>query len=189
MTSEHAVLLPKTWRSEIWCSLLFVIITLGSLWLSRLYPDSFMFEGSMISVAGTSLYLRLPLLWLAPAGAAFILLFRMYNVRFIVDERGIEGRSGILGTEQIITRVRYEDVRSVETRQSILDRVLGIGHVEIGTAATGDVEITFSGVANPLEIQELIQQERDRRQAISRKRKLSSEGGVNSPEGQISVSE
>jgi uncharacterized membrane protein YdbT with pleckstrin-like domain len=113
----------------------------------------------------------------------------MYNVRFIVDERGIEARVGILSTHQTITRIRYEDVRSVETRQSILDRLLNIGSIDVGTASTGYVEVTLLGVANPLEIQEMIQQERDRRQALVRKRKMTSETGVLSEEGQISIGE
>ena len=58
--------------------------------------------------------------------------------------------------------MRFDDIRSAETDQTILERLLNVGDVEVGTAATSEIEIVFAGVAAPQEVQDMIQRERDR---------------------------
>lgn len=87
-------------------------------------------------------------------------IFRIYNVRYQVDENGIETRDGVLSFQQTITRVRYEDIRSMEKRQSVLDRLLNIGNIEVGTAGTSTLEIRIEGVASPDTVISFIEEER-----------------------------
>lgn len=47
------------------------------------------------------------------------------------------------------TQVRVADIRGMSVQQSIMERILGVGHVTIGTAATGDAEIVMRGVRDP----------------------------------------
>lgn len=47
------------------------------------------------------------------------------------------------------TQVRVADIRGMSIRQSIVGRLLGVGDVIIGTAATGDAEIVMRGVRDP----------------------------------------
>ena len=90
---------------------------------------------------------------------------RIYDVLYTVDAKGIQARVGILSLHQRVIRVRYEDIRTVETEQTLLERFLDVGDVEIATAATGSVEIVLNGVAAPHEIRKMVQAERDRRTA------------------------
>lgn len=169
--SEKTVVVSKTWRSEIRTVLLFVILSVASIYLSREFP-AFTINGTLLNFGDYSLVLSLPLFWFLPAFAGLKAIYRIYNVRYAIDARGVEARVGILSTHQRITRVRFEDIRSVETEQSLMDRFFDIGMVEIGTAATGEIEICFEGIAAPTAVQEMIQAERDRRQKLSKSRNL-----------------
>ncbi len=162
------VLIQKTWRSEYACFILMLFFSVISIYLSATFPGS-VIAGKLFSIGKSTVFLKLPLFWFIPAFLAGVLFFRMFNYKYSVDSRGVEAITGILSTTQRITRVRYEDIRSVETQQTLMDRFLGIGNVEIGTAATGEIEINFRGIAAPEEVQDMIQAERDKRQKLSRK--------------------
>jgi len=164
--AKTGVVIPKTWRSELNRTILFFILLVLSIAFSRWYPGS-VITGELISFRGHQLMLSLPLFWLIPACSLGNVLMRIYNVRYVVDGRGIETRVGILAMNQRISRVRYQDIRSVETEQTVIERALDIGKVFIGTAATGAIEIVFDGIAAPKEVQDMIQRERDRRQKFS----------------------
>ena len=59
-------------------------------------------------------------------------------------------RRGILSrTEQHTT---IDRVQNVETRQSLLERVLRIGTVDFDTAGTDDSQFSFEGVATPKQV-------------------------------------
>jgi len=163
MPIQERVIVPKTWRSELVRLGLFVVLSVLSLYLSSKFPGSII-TGEIFTLWGWTLYLSLPLFWFLPALVLGSAIFRIYDVRFTLDGKGIETRTGILNLSQRVTRIRYEDVRGVEVHQTIIERGLGIGQVEIGTAATGTKEIYFQGVAAPEEVQEMVQLERDIRQ-------------------------
>jgi uncharacterized membrane protein YdbT with pleckstrin-like domain len=160
---KNIIVIPKAWRSEITLLCVFIILTITSIYLSYELPGSII-SGELFSIGGYALELRFPLFWLFPFGTLFLAVFRIYNVRYTVDERGIETRVGVLWTHQNIVRIRYEDILSIETTQSLLDRFLCIGNVWVGTAATGGTEIVMQGIGAPFEVQEMIQGERDIRQ-------------------------
>ncbi|NDC38649.1 MAG: PH domain-containing protein [Proteobacteria bacterium] len=157
------IVMYKVWRSEAPALLMLGVLCAGAIQLSRMFP-SLVVRGRLFEVGGTAVTLALPILWLIPVAWLSMILFRIYNVRYVADSRGIEARSGILSFAQQITRVRYEDVRSIESEQSILERLLDVGTVWIGTAASTGVEVHLAGVAAPKSVQEFIQNERDRRQ-------------------------
>ena len=162
---NSTVVVSKTWRSEWILLVLFVASSLLSPILSHKFSWS-LITGELFSYGDRTVILTLPLFWLVPFVVLSLILFRIYDVRFSVDSKGIESRVGILGFNQRIVRVRYEDVRSVEIDQTLLERFLDIGNLAIGTAATSGIEIYFEGVAAPAEVQQMIQSERDRRQVL-----------------------
>ncbi len=157
------LIIPKVWRSELRGVILFLVFCILSLFLTAEFPGS-VIKGKLFDIGNSAMMLDLPLWWFIPFGALIRLVFRIYNVRYSVDSRGVEARVGILALHQRVTRVRYEDIRSIELEQSILERILDVGSLEISTAATGTVEIIFQGVAAPHEVQDMLQRERDSRQ-------------------------
>lgn len=154
------LVLRKVWRSELFGMILFLGTLIAAPIISSYFPGS-VIRGELLRVAGTVYYLRLPLAWLIPATILMTVLWRIYNVCYQIDAKGIEAREGILSLSQSITRIRYEDIRSIETFQTILGRIINVGTVEMGTAATGEVEIRMRGIASPKYFQELIQMRRE----------------------------
>ncbi len=152
----HAVRFPKTWRSELYGLLVFAVLIVKGITLSSYFPGSVM-SGPLISLGSYEIWLSLPLFWLLPAFWLGMLIVRIYNVRYSADERGLEAITGILSFSQKITRVRYEDVRSLELDQTLLERILDVGELEVGTAGTAGVEMAFEGVGAPFSIKKLIQ--------------------------------
>ncbi len=173
---SQRVVITKVWRSELARLIIFFILLVASPILSRYVPAS-VISGTLFTIGETTWYLSLPLFWLLPAAALINLCLRIYNVRYIVDGAGIEGWDGILSLRQTITKVRHEDIRSIETDQTLFQRVLDTGDIYISTAATGDVEITFKGVASPKKLQNWLQNERDEVQKKSRRQLMLEETG------------
>jgi uncharacterized membrane protein YdbT with pleckstrin-like domain len=51
-----------------------------------------------------------------------------------------------------VRQTRLDRVQNVNARQSILERLLGVGTVDFDTAGGVGYDFTFHGVANPREI-------------------------------------
>ena len=88
-----------------------------------------------------------------PIWAIFMLVLILYVVvkrcswKYTVTTNLIESVNGILSKN---TRsIRVCDLRSVNVKQGIIQRFMNIGDIEFGSAGSGGIEVTFSGVANP----------------------------------------
>jgi uncharacterized membrane protein YdbT with pleckstrin-like domain len=147
----------------------FLLLCAASKILSDLLPWS-VISGELFRMGGKRIALSLPIFALMPLVALMYGVGRIYNVRYSVGAEGIESCEGILGINKTVTKVRFEDIRSIETIQNLMGRLLDFGNIEIGTAATGAIEITLHGVASPAEVQRLIQNERDRRLKVAAKK-------------------
>jgi|GEM_PF-1182660 len=157
------LIIRKTWRSEFQGLLAFAILIAGGVALSLYAPGSIV-TGPLVSFGESTIFLSLPLFWLLPACWLSVLAFRVYNVRYSANERGLEAVQGILSLNQTIIRLRYEDVRSLEIDQTILERILNTGELEVGTAATAGVELIFDGVADPFALKAYIQRRQEARE-------------------------
>jgi len=151
-----------TWRSQIFHLIGFFVLCLITIKVSSL-TDYAIISGPLFSFGETTIQLSLPYLILIPGALLGKVLWVIYNSKYIVDERGVEAQVGLVSLNLRQPRLRYEDIRGVEPNQTIIERILGIGTVLIGSAMTSEVEIAMRGVANPRAIQLLIQGERDRR--------------------------
>lgn len=164
--SEGQVVIPKVWRSEIGSLMIFFVSSIACIFISWRYPATVV-RGRLFTIGDTTFFLSFPVFWILPFVILCWTMLKIYNVRYVVDSRGIEACEGIFAVNQRITRIRYEDIRSIETEQSITERLLDIGDLEMGTAAQADVEVTFHGIAAPHEVLGMVQRERDRRQKLS----------------------
>lgn len=166
---KSKVEIPKVWRSELGNVAVFLFLGVVSVIASKRYP-ALTIKGDLFHIGNTYVNLYLPLLWLLPAAYLFYVLYRIYNVKYYVDYRGIESCVGRLSVKQTINRVRYEDIRAIDIYQTIMDRMLDIGTLEIGTAAFSSAEISMEGIASPIEIKQMLEKERDGRlKAVSQK--------------------
>ena len=162
---QEAIIIPKVWRSELRLLLIFIIFSALSIYLSRILPWT-VIKGELFRIGDQRIFLHLPLLWFLPAGALGKAMWKLFNVRYLIDGAGIEYRTGILSFKQSVVRIRYIDIRSAEIVQSLTDRFLAVGTVCIATAAKEGIEVIFEGIAVPGEVQEVILAERDKRQKL-----------------------
>lgn len=155
------VTIRPSWRAQWKWVIVFVAAIGVSILLSREVPST-VFRGTLFKIGETRWGVDIPMLWFLPVFALLKPFYNIYNVAYIFFGKGVESRDGILNLYQKVTRIRYEDVRVVEVHQSLWGRILGFGNVEIGTAASQEVEVYLKGVAHPKLIQDVIVSERER---------------------------
>ena len=92
------------------------------------------------------------LLALFPLGRA--VLHRM-TWKYIVKSDGhVAVRKGIISKET--DEIRVQDIRLLGVDQTIMQRIFGLGDVEVATAGHSEVEIHMRGIRNPEEVKEEI---------------------------------
>jgi uncharacterized membrane protein YdbT with pleckstrin-like domain len=91
--------------------------------------------------------------------AAWLVLFalvllvgfiRRVETRYTITNQRLRIQRGILSKN--VQQTRIERVQNVNTRQSVVDRILRVGTVDFDTAGTDDSDFTFAGVGNPHEV-------------------------------------
>lgn len=91
---------------------------------------------------------------LIPAFVGLVMLLYVYvmlkTTAFVVTDKRVVAKTGVFSVN--MSEVRIEDIRGVNLRQSLWQRVIGAGTVFVGTAATGGAEIVMNGVASPKQI-------------------------------------
>ncbi len=160
MSRGQHLIIRRVWRSQIGKLALFLISSPLCVWLSEIFPGSVL-NGPLFSFSDYRITLDLPVFWFIPAFFAFSAIINVYDVRYLLDTQGLEAKIGILSLNQTTIKLRFEDIRSIDARQTLLDRILGIGAVDIGTAASAGLEMSMIGVSDPLNLQRIIQTERD----------------------------
>ena len=78
--------------------------------------------------------------------------------RLLVTDRRTTLKKGIL--EKATNEIRHSDIRNVRVTQSFIDRMFGVGTLELSSAGQSDVEIAVKGLPNPQHIAELIREQR-----------------------------
>jgi len=73
-----------------------------------------------------------------------------------ITDRRLNIKRGIISRE--VQETRLERVQNVNYNQGILERILQIGDVDFDTAASGDYDFTFAGVAQPEEVTRKVDQ-------------------------------
>ena len=157
------MIIRKAWRSEWVLITLFLITAVASVQLSVTLPWS-VIRGNIWREQSLQIFLRLPIFCLMPAFLLGLAFVRVYDVKFVADDAGLMARYGIVSLSRKVVKIRYEDIRAIEVVQSLTERVLDVGIIEISTSATGGIEIIMEGVSQPRFIQEFLLGERDRRQ-------------------------
>jgi uncharacterized membrane protein YdbT with pleckstrin-like domain len=167
-----------TWRSQVFNIIYFFITSVAVIYISREYATWFIIPGELFTTSATRYMLHLPYLVLVPGFFLVKTLIAIYDAKYIIDETGIEAQVGLVSLSLRQPRLRWEDIRGVEPKQTIWERMLGIGTVSIGSAMTQDTEVVMEGVANPRAIQLLINAEQSKRLLEMKQMGLSRRQGV-----------
>lgn len=136
--------LRPTWRDQI--GLLLVTLLLALLTVASLFDTTPAAVSSQVVTATLAVMSIL---------AALVLLYRHYVWHFQITAGAIESSYGIISRR--VYSIRIRDLRNINVRQSILQRILGIGDVEFSSAGGAGIEVTFFGVAEPMTLKREIQ--------------------------------
>ena len=102
--------------------------------------------------------LSLPLFGLGLLFIVYALLDRNTKLYTLTNKR-VMSKVGIISRK--IHEVGVRDIRNINVKQGILERLFGLGTVEIASAGTAGVEISFAGIKDPMRARDLIRREKD----------------------------
>lgn len=84
-----------------------------------------------------------------------LMLFRRYSWLYTIDAESIESSHGLIARR--VQSIRIRDLRNINIRQTVMQRLLDVGDVEFSSAAGGDVEVIFYGAPDPMGLKEYVQ--------------------------------
>ncbi len=88
------------------------------------------------------------------AGVVVVGLVLRISTTYTITDRRLHIRRGVLS--RVTRDTRLERVQNVNTKQSLIDRLLRVGTVEFDTAGTDDAEFAFIGVSSPRTVVEAV---------------------------------
>ena len=159
---HNSIKIRRTWLSQLKGILIFAVLCMVAVFLSKSLTWTVV-DGEIVTLGSTQLRMTLPTLAIFPFVQLGYMCWKIYDALFTIDSRGVEMKHGVVSLNLKQRRVRFEDIRSMDLKQSIIERVLDTGHVGIASAATGNIELRLDNIYAPRSIKELIQAERDRR--------------------------
>lgn len=127
------------------------VITENTLWIG--HPSYLYYLGHFIFGA-----ILLPFFGLGLIPLVYALLDRNTKT-FTLTNKRVSTKVGIISRH--IHEVSIRDVRNINVRQGIIERLFGLGTIEVGSAGTAGIEISFAGVKNPTTIRDKIRNQKD----------------------------
>ena len=92
---------------------------------------------------------------LACAGLVVLVgLVKRMATTYAITNRRLYIRRGVVSRN--VEQTRLDRVQGVTTRQSVLERILQVGTVDFDTAATGEADFAFRGVAQPEKVMQSV---------------------------------
>lgn len=106
------------------------------------------------SGGGTNVQIVLALIGVPMLVLVAVIVYRHHAWTFTIHGDTIESCRGIIGRD--VQSIRVQDLRNVNVRQTIWQRLLGVGDVEFSSAGGAGVEVTFYGVTDPLGVKDRV---------------------------------
>lgn len=172
----QGIKITRSWKSRLGGVGVFLFLCGLVAYLSQLdkFRWSLLFK-SLPLPGGYLLEMALPVLCLLPLTQLVLLLWYVYEAVMLIDVRGVEMRRGLLAKRQKVSRVRFEEISVAEVKQTRLEKILGVGGIQIKVAPSNQVALVMQGIATPKAVQMIIQSERDRRAKMNANRKPASQ--------------
>lgn len=145
---------PSWWNYARWFALCFVVLPVIVIVFVRFLPPLLGMSGDLTTYFPFVVLLLLVLYLVPPIWAHLDRLameLRVYDDR-IVLERGILSKE----TKELFV----EDTRSIDTRQSLTQRIVGTGDLMIASSGTDQYEYVAAGIPDPEDVKQLIVQQR-----------------------------
>lgn len=85
-----------------------------------------------------------------------VLIYRHYSWRFTIADGNVESRHGIIARQ--VSSIRISDVRNINVKQTLFERLFFIGDVEFSSAASDTAEVVFKDVSRPMRVKRRVQE-------------------------------
>ena len=113
-----------------------------------------------VAVAALAIFLsvRYPAPWWIVAVALIpvvVIILKRCSTEFIVKNDEVTLEKGLFSKNSV--EVGMPQIRTIEVRQTIFQRMLGIGDIMIASSGTDTYEIIVAGIEEPKELRDLIQ--------------------------------
>jgi uncharacterized membrane protein YdbT with pleckstrin-like domain len=86
---------------------------------------------------------------------AVVVIYRRYSWAYMINGETIESREGLIARK--VSSIRVRDLRNINVKQSLWQRLMGVGDVEFSSAGGSGIEVSFRGVSDPLQVKSLAQ--------------------------------
>lgn len=129
--------------------------TTSDSYLYRDHPSWLYFYGlillglSIVCIAGASIESILTGFFIVP-----LIAYARYRRLYTVTAQRIIMRIGLIANNTNEMEIRH--IRGINVRQGVIERMLGVGTLEIISAADGGAEVVFTGIRHPNAVKELI---------------------------------
>ena len=84
-----------------------------------------------------------------------VVIYRRYSWAYTINGETIESREGLIARK--VSSIRVRDLRNINVKQSLWQRLMGVGDVEFSSAGGSGIEVSFCGVSDPLQVKSLAQ--------------------------------
>ncbi|MDR1649217.1 MAG: PH domain-containing protein [Synergistaceae bacterium] len=129
------------WRSFYWHMAGIVLCFVLIVWGTAHYPEYWK------TITG--------LFFIVAAALAVHVAFRRLGVALLVKPEEVSLDQGFLGRHSV--EISTPNIRTIQVSQRLMQRILDVGNLQIGSAATNDYEIRADNMPNPYVIRDLIQ--------------------------------
>ena len=96
---------------------------------------------------------------LTPVGVGALLLFRWWIIAIgetlTVTTARVSLRKGIFSVD--LNEILNTNVRNVQLRQTIMQRIFGVGDIGVSSSGQADIEVIARGIRNPMLVKRLIE--------------------------------
>lgn len=126
-------------------------------WISLDRDEKIVWSGEP-EIASIVPALAIGILTLPLAGIGLLIMAAAYltleNTDFVVTNQGLYKKTGILSRN--VQKIGFDKVQNISFSQTAVGKYFGYGNVDISTAGGSGVEMSFNSVAEPQEVQELV---------------------------------
>lgn len=91
----------------------------------------------------------LPILLLLSCAQLLLIIKNVRNVRWVIGLTSLVELSGLTSFASRTREIYFENIRAIEVKQTLIERMLGIGSVKIGNLMSQDSDIELSGIRHP----------------------------------------
>jgi uncharacterized membrane protein YdbT with pleckstrin-like domain len=96
-------------------------------------------------------------------GIGIIFIIRAILARntthYLLTNKRATSKWGIIARHS--SEVELQDIRNIYSEQSAMERILGLGNIEIASAGTSGAEVVFAGISDHQKVRDIIKRQKD----------------------------